>query len=218
MVDQKKVNRRQVDSIISRIVNSLSLCTPTLIKYESVFHKLIKAGLEWIKPLQDELAEDAVAVRQKMKQIKEVLKHHQETGLPKEQTLPVSRPLSATRLDILDSVNGKAAVNEKAEMKVYPLLLVYRSTGAVHTRVALDFSTSAFMLQWSHCVAIRGGPTKVVSNQGSQLTPSDGTSKINLLNWEQVKGQEARRKTDWEFVPAGCQWRNRLAKTRVKTL
>ena len=86
-VEQKKVNRRQVDSSVSRIVNSLGLCTPISIKYESLFQKLIKAGLDWIKPLQDKLAENAVAVRQEMMQVEDVLKHHQGTGLSKERAL-----------------------------------------------------------------------------------------------------------------------------------
>ena len=112
----------------------------------------------------------------------------------------------------------KALVNKRAEMKVYPLLLVCQSTGAVHTQVAHAYSTSVFMIQWNHFVKVRGRPTKVVSDQGSQLTSSDNTIKINSLNWEQVEGRGTRRKTDWEFVPAGCQWRNRLADTRVKAL
>ena len=62
-VEQKEVSRRQVDSSNSRIVNSPGLRAPTSIKYKSVLQKLVKAGLEWIKPLQDELAKDAAAVR-----------------------------------------------------------------------------------------------------------------------------------------------------------
>ena len=46
VVEQKKVNRRQVDSSISRIVNSPSLRAPTSIKYKSVVQKLVMAGLE----------------------------------------------------------------------------------------------------------------------------------------------------------------------------
>ena len=65
---------------------------------------------------------------------------------------------------------------------------------------------------------MRDRPTKVVSDQGSQLISSDNSIKGYLLSWEQVQGQEARSKTTWEFVPASCQWRSGLVESRVRTL
>ena len=73
----------------------------------------------------------------------------------------------------------------------------------------------AFLVQWDHFVAVHGRPSRVVSDRGSQLTSSDNTGKTNLLDWEEVVGREADRGTAWEFVPAGRQWRNKLAKSRV---
>ena len=61
------------------------------------------------------------------------------------------------------------------------------------------------MLQWSHFVAVRGRPTKVVSDQGSQLTSSDSSINSNPLSLEQEQVRDARSKTTWEFVPAGFQ-------------
>ena len=79
-----------------------SLLAPTMIKYESLLQKLVKSGLEWIEPLQAELAEEAVAVRQEMKLMKGVLKCHQMSGLPVEQTLPGSKPFTTTHLEFMD--------------------------------------------------------------------------------------------------------------------
>ena len=90
----------------------------------------------------------------------------------------------------------KALVGERAEMKVYPLLLVCQTTGAIHIQVAHDYSMSGFMIQWNQFVA-RGRPTKVMSDQGGPLTSSDNSIKSNLLSWEQVKKQNARRNITW---------------------
>ena len=49
---------------------------------------------------------------------------------------------------------------------------------------AHDYSTSAFLLQWDHFMAVRGRPAQVVSDQGSQLTTSDNTVKFDSLKWE----------------------------------
>ena len=37
-------------------------------------------------------------------------------------------------------------------------------------------------------MAVRGRPTKVVSDRGSQLISSDNTVKADSLNWEQGEG------------------------------
>ena len=58
----------------------------------------------------------------------------------------------------------QAMVNKRAKTKVYPLLLVCQDTGAVHTQVVYDYSTSAFLIQWDDFVAKRGRPIKVVSD------------------------------------------------------
>ena len=53
----------------------------------------------------------------------------------------------------------------------------------------------------------------MVSDQGSQLTSA---GNIAVLNWDQVEERETERGTAWVFVAAGHQWRNELAKLRVK--
>ena len=91
--------------------------------------------------------------------------------------------------------------------------MVCQDSGAVHTQVAYGHSTSAFLTQWDYFVVKHGRPSEVVSDRGSQPTSSD---KTDLLNWEQIKGREAERATAWRFLPAGHQWRNELAESRVK--
>ena len=51
-------------------------------------------------------------------------------------------------------------------MKVWPLLCVCQSTGAVHLQIAHGYDTVPFLLQWEHFVALRGAPSKVVSDRG----------------------------------------------------
>ena len=81
----------------------------------------------------------------------------------------------------LASFDGvKALVGERTEMVVYPLLLLCQNTGAVHIQVAHDYSTSGFMIQWNQFVA-RGRPTKVMSDQGGQLTSSENSIKSDSL-------------------------------------
>ena len=87
----------------------------------------------------------------------------------------------------------KVLVGERFKMKVYPLLLVCQSTGALHIQVAHDYSTSGLVIQWNQFVGVRGRPSTVMTDQGGQLTSSDNSIKSDLLSWEQVKKRDARR-------------------------
>ena len=88
VVKQKELSRRQVDSSFNRIVNSLGLRTPITVKYEIPLQKLVKTGLEWIGTLQGNLAEEVAAVRQEVKQKKELMKHLQKAGVPEDRARP----------------------------------------------------------------------------------------------------------------------------------
>ena len=72
-------------------------------------------------------------------------------------------------------------------------------------------------------ISLFGDPAKLVRDSDSQLTSAgntvawgaDGKQDGSKL-WAQVESVSARRKTSWEFVPAGAQVRNGLAEARVK--
>ena len=84
-----------------------------------------------------------------------------------------------------------------------------------------NYGTEALLLQWDRFVSIRGTPTKVVSDQGKQLTSSSNAAAFSAKespeawNWEEMRRAGARAGTTWEFVPAGCQFRNGLAEARI---
>ena len=97
-------------------------------------------------------------------------------ALPEERCLPGAKPFSAICLDLLGPVVVKAMVNKRSNMKVWPLLFVCQATGAMHFEVMHDYGTGGLLLQWDHFVAVRGTPSKVVSDQGKQLTSSSNAA------------------------------------------
>ena len=74
-------------------------------------------------------------------------------------------------------------------------------------------------------ISLFGDRAKVVSDSGSQVTSAgnsvawgaDGKQDGSKL-WAEVESVSARRRTSWDFVPAGAQFRNRLAEARVKAV
>ena len=61
-----------------------------------------------------------------------------------------------------------------------------------------------------------------MSDQGKQLTSSSNAATFSAKewpdawNWEELKQVGAKAGTSWEFVPAGCQFRNGLAEAHVR--
>ena len=85
----------------------------------------------------------------------------------------------------------RSMVNKRAHMKVWPILFVCQSTGALHIQVAHDYGKAAFLLQYDHFVALRDAPQKVVSDQGSQLTAASSfitwSERGSPSKWEGMK-------------------------------
>ena len=143
--------------------------------------------------------------------------------LPKERVAVGSPPFVGVCLDLMGPMEVRGVVNKRSTMKVWPLLFVCQATGALHISLMHDYGTEAFILQYRSFVALRGKPAKVTSDRGSQLT-----SKGNVVvtpaehpanwGWQEVVDRTAQEGTEWEFVPAGCQYRNGLAENRVKVV
>ena len=145
--------------------------------------------------------------------IKRAIQLEQKMGdLPAERVHPGTRPFSAVCLDFLGPTYVKSMVNKRTTMKAWPIIMVCQATGAVHVQLSHNYGTQAFLLQWEHFIAIRGNPSVVVSDKGSQLTSA--SSYVNWSeeedpsswDWEAIEVGEAGRGTEWRFVPTGGQY------------
>ena len=75
---------------------------------------------------------------------KRKLCEQQMVDLPEERVNVGSRPFYYVCLYFFGPMAIKAMVNKRAHMKVWPLLFVCQSTGAVHVQVFHDSSTQGF--------------------------------------------------------------------------
>ena len=146
----------------------------------------------------------------------------QKIGDLGEERLQVgTKPFTHVALDLTGPILTKAMGNSRAKIKVWPLVIVCQSTGAMHIAVMHNYGTKAFLTQWEQFVALRGKPSGVTSDKGSQLTSKENyvawtdQEDPSRWGWEEIKAGDARKGIVWKFVPAGCQWRNGLAERRV---
>ena len=143
-VDRKKPARRKVVSSMDRIVESFGLRAPTMLTIKSLLQKLVRTGLEWIRPPQDELGkEPATAVRQEMK-----LEPHDYPEML--CSLPPCKRLKQEKRHTNLSVGDICLINQDgAAYGTYTLCQVLRneiSTTDQVRKVKVDFGEKEFVV------------------------------------------------------------------------
>ena len=153
---------------------------------------------------------------------------HKVTSDQKMGYLPLERfevglpPFSNVSLDLAAPLKVLDMVKGRISMKVWPLIICCLNTGAVHLELLHTYGAEAFLLRWKVFCCIRGVPKLVISDMGSQLQAAShhvewsGNECPTNWKWESIQHATSVKGTVWKFVPAGCQWQNGLAESRIK--
>ena len=93
------------------------------------------------------------------------------------------------------------------------------NSNAVHCDIVLDYSAKEVVNALSRFISIRGHPSKIMSDPGSQLTSVSG----DLKSWWSEIGKgivdnTASKGLVWEIRPAGSPWRQGKAEVCIKTI
>ena len=142
--------------------------------------------------------------------------------------LPVERieigfpPFTNLSVDLAAPILVLDMVKKRTSMKCWPVIFCCLNTGAVHLELLHTYGAEAFLMRWKVFTCTRGDPKLVVSDKGSQLMAAakviDWTVKEDPTkwDWQKIEQMTAIKGTKWDFVPAGCQWQNGLAESRIK--
>ena len=89
-----------------------------------------------------------------------------------------------------------------------------------HLDVAEGYSSDAVIQTLRKFVALRGCPSKFISDQGSQLIAiaKDTANTLNTWDWSNVKNWATTNKIDWEFIPADSQHLNGLSESMIRSV
>ena len=97
-------------------------------------------------------------------------------------------------------------------------------TGCIHISLMTGYGAKHFLMSWWIFCELRGYPSKVQSDSGSQLKASVPVvtwyedEDPTKWDWDNITAQTARRGTEFKIVEAGCQWRNGLAESQIKSM
>ena len=108
--------------------------------------------------------------------------------------------------------------NAQTKIKVWPVVVCCLTTGATHIELAEGYGADPFLQAFSNFASVRGYPSQVYTDKGSQLTRASENIAEQTENWNWTKIEEAtsQHRTTWRFAPAASQWRNGMSESRVK--
>ena len=93
-------------------------------------------------------------------------------------------------------------------------------TRAVHIDIAPDYSTDKFLMVLRRFVSIRGYPSKLYSDNGSQLVAASAELKkvINDLDKKQLLEFGVMEGFEWKFSSADAPWQNGVSEALIKSV
>ncbi|XP_028412194.1 uncharacterized protein LOC114535017 [Dendronephthya gigantea] len=137
--------------------------------------------------------------------------------LPLERLMPFTPAFYVTSCDYFGPYFVKVGRNKYA--KHYGVLFTCLNTRAVHLELAVDCSAMEFIQVLRRFFAIRGQPTKLISDNGTQLTGAERELREMIKGWDVKTLQEycAEKGIEWRFTTPAAPHHNGCAEALVKS-
>ena len=113
---------------------------------------------------------------------------------------------------------SKTTRRNPGTIKVWAVLFVCLQVKAVKIYLAGGLHTEDFLLAWDSFVADHGQPAVAYSDRGSNLTSAareGGDTEVPDYDWDSI-ARRGQGRTEWQFHPAGSQFRNGAVESFVK--
>ncbi|XP_013384966.1 uncharacterized protein LOC106154941 [Lingula anatina] len=138
--------------------------------------------------------------------------------MPPARLMP-SPPFSTVMLDLFGPYQVRGEVQKRTTGKAWGVIFTDLCCRAVHTEVVFGYDTQSFLLALSRFAAIRGWPSVIYSDPGSQLL---GASVELARAWANIdKDVLLRQGSDmglnWKFGPADSPWYQGAVESLVKS-
>ena len=129
-----------------------------------------------------------------------------------------SPPFCNIGLDLSGPISVKSMTNKRSTMKVWAVIFLCLNTKAISLELAPGYATEDFLIAYYNHTSIRGTPSFVHSDRGSQLVAAHKEVADDPLryDWDLIANTTSSKGTTWKFAPAGGQWRNGAAEAFVK--
>jgi hypothetical protein len=139
--------------------------------------------------------------------------------LPKERLIP-GPPFNNVMIDLFGPYKIRGEAQKRVSSKAYGVIFTDVCSRAVHIEAVFGYDTSSFLLALKRFTSIRGWPSVIFSDPGSQLV---GAERELLSMWESIDKESthktcAERGTSWIFGPADSSWYQGAVEVLVKAV
>ena len=155
----------------------------------------------WISHVQRIVAN----IRNKCVICKKLYKQRQEQimgSLPECRVKPVP-PFHVTFLDLFGPFPIRGVVNKRSRSKCFGVIFTCGVSRAVHCDLVQDYSTDSFLQALKRFATLRGYPSEIYSDSGSQLTKANkeiGHQKVNKeIGHQKVNKEIGHQKVNKEI-------------------
>lgn len=143
----------------------------------------------------------------------------QKMGLLPEERFSPSLPFDICMLDLFGPYLVQGEVNKRTSCKVWGVIFVDLVSRAVHIEIASGYDTKSFLISFRRFAAIRGYPSTVYSDPGTQLVGANAEMKaaFEALQGDEMISTLSQKGTRWIFGPADSPWYQGAAEALIKS-
>ena len=145
------------------------------------------------------------------------LAEQQMAPLPTSRT-KISPTFHITSMDLFGPITIRDTVKQRTHKKVWGVIFNCTVTRAVYIDLTEDYGTDAILQTLRRFICIRGCPSEIQSDQGSQLIAAaeDIAKLVTNWDWQPIHDWAATNKIKWTLAPAEGQHQNGLSESLVK--
>ena len=140
-------------------------------------------------------------------------------ALPQERLKPAPA-WTYTSLDYFGPFWVRGEVNKRSRGKAYGVIFNCLLTRAVHLDLAGDYSTAGFMQVFRRFTSLRGYPSILYSDPGSQLTAASRELRAAFqdIDRETLQTHGVSHGLTWKFSPPDAPWQNGCSEALIKSV
>ena len=148
------------------------------------------------------------------------VKSKQLMGAMPDERIQQSLPFSNVCLDLFGPLQARPHLKRSLQVKLYGLIVTCLFSRAVYLDLIEDYSSEGFLRTFRRYASIRGFPSVIYSDSGTQLVGANreiqkATTDLNEgSKWEEVDSRDLR----WEFSPDSAPWRQGCAESLVSSV
>ena len=124
--------------------------------------------------------------------------------LPPSRVAPLTPPFYFTYCDYFSPYSVRIGRNKTT--KHYGVILTCLNTRAVHLDLAVDYSSVEFIQVLRRFFALRGVPSLMISDNGTQFVGAERQLREVIESWDKSKLREysAEKGMQWQFTTPGA--------------